>query len=1427
MPMLTKEALSRYVRTGCKRQLRLYLTPDNRTFAAEREAANMPPPQPPRPGLEQIVQQGRAWQQAKVADLANAFGPAAIVGNPRVLPGFGTAYGPIPLADGLAAVPAGAPGCFIVEGQYDIGPAFENGLAVAHLRTQFGLQYAALRPDLIEVAAPGTFATRVTPSGEVVELAATDPRLQLRIIDVKLTAEPSSSYLMEVVLYTIGLAGWLEDRGLADRYVVVPEAAVWPGSHDAANLTVSLAEWQQAAHTPTFAELREAMEEDLELVPFEVFALRVRRLLREDVAEVLAQPWQALPWHVDNHCKGCEYLGAPWISAGQPTWVDEHCRPEAERLAHLSRVPFVSRGATAALRDGGVTDVTALAGLDSSADVFDRHHTLRATRTVVASRAGAIDSGTPADLAPQSGTSAVMPRWADLRLYLSVDFDPGSAITFAFGLKAFWLEPRPFGAPTTTDRQHQSWQARSFVVDQRSLAAEERELLNFLEAINDILTTARTRSPETTVQFYLWDQLESKHLARVIGRHLEAILARGSLQYLAWLFPPDELLPNPSQTTRRSPITIVRDVARAVLAAPVAHYYALLPIARVYHHPQLPENLRTFNVHPLFEDYLGDQIPAERAHEIWSRAARPPWLQQLNTLERTIARRLSALETVTRRLSDDLRPQLGQTAPRINVAPPDWQSRLSLDGQLWYAYARLNEALAELEVHQVRAMPAHEREARFQSARLVRRLGGQEEHDALTALGLATRPGRRVYELAEGSREVKLREGDFDRALAPAAEPGWLDRSLFSVVRGTDLADDIPPWPVPMDQAAGVSVAAIDRDRRLLVLNPSRRFPTLLEDLEAEDLVDLSRDVILDPTHADFFTKKLREALRAIGNPPIATDQPAVSRALGRVGRRGARRTAHTPAADVLWDAAAMHAARVIRQIASARARLEAHGLTLNDSQWLAWEEALTRRLQLIWGPPGTGKSRTMRAVANGAAIAAAEAGQPLRVLICSSTYTATDNVLLPVYEDLRQLLPADDVVVRRLRSYSRQPEAHVAVEVDLELDPHEPSAALRALRERLLASEGITVVGATPHQVHNLLCFDNASAQQELFDLILVDEATQTDVAQAILAIAGLAAAGAVVAAGDRLQLPPIHPAEAPLGLEHLVGAFYSFLREIHGVGEEMLEENYRSNDTLVAFSRRAGYRSTLTSYSPDLRVDLASTAGQPPGWPDELVWTPDWEQFLDPACPAVCFVYPDARSSQWNRFEADAVAALAFLLRGRLRGVANERQPTTGTTLAPNEAIYSERDFWARGLGIVTPHRAQQGLIISRLQAVFGADRALAATIRSAVDTVERFQGQQRDVMIASFALGDPDAIRDEEEFLLSLNRFNVMASRARAKLIVLVSRDVVDHLADDIDVVRASRLLKVYVDSFCNSSRVLSLDYRDGQQTLTVDGELRVNR
>ena len=78
----------------------------------------------------------------------------------------------------------------------------------------------------------------------------------------------------------------------------------------------------------------------------------------------------------------------------------------------------------------------------------------------------------------------------------------------------------------------------------------------------------------------------------------------------------------------------------------------------------LPTNIANFNIHPLFGTPLSDQIPSERAHEIWSRVTAPRhWQQQMDTYRETVRKRLTALETVTRRLEGDLGNQAQPSSP--------------------------------------------------------------------------------------------------------------------------------------------------------------------------------------------------------------------------------------------------------------------------------------------------------------------------------------------------------------------------------------------------------------------------------------------------------------------------------------------------------------------------------------------------------------------------------------------------------------------------------------------------------------------------------------------------------------------------------------------------------------------------------------------
>lgn len=241
-------------------------------------------------------------------------------------------------------------------------------------------------------------------------------------------------------------------------------------------------------------------------------------------------------------------------------------------------------------------------------------------------------------------------------------------------------------------------------------------------------------------------------------------------------------------------------------------------------------------------------------------------------------------------------------------------------------------------------------------------------------------------------------------------------------------------------------------------------------------------------------------------------------------------------------------------------------------------------------------------------------------------------------------------------------------------------------------------------------------------------------------------------------------------------------------------LDINYRSNHTLVEFTRRANYSDRLKAHKHDLALDLdplPTTVAAPPGWPDSLSWSLNWGKLLDPAYPTVAFTYPDEAAGQANFFEANTVAAVAWLLRHHLRDQLLGEKQLNGSYADPSADLHTPESFWKTALGVVTPHKAQMSRIVEQLQNIFGDDNP--AQIRAAVDTVERFQGQERDVIVASFGIGDADLIRAEDEFLFSLRRFNVLTSRARAKLIVLAPESLIEYLPDEVTVLSQAHLLK----------------------------------
>src|SRR5262249_20682861 len=91
------------------------------------------------------------------------------------------------------------------------------------------------------------------------------------------------------------------------------------------------------------------------------------------------------------------------------------------------------------------------------------------------------------------------------------------------------------------------------------------------------------------------------------------------------------------------------------------------------------------------------------------------------------------------------------------------------------------------------------------------------------------------------------------------------------------------------------------------------------------------------------------------------------------------------------------------------------------------------------------------------------------------------------------------------------------------------------------------------------------------------------------------------------------------------------------------------------------------------------------------------------------------------------------------------------------------------AGGLGVVVPHRAQRAALqlgFSQLN-VFAEDGT--TVLGSAIDTVERFQGGERTVILVSATESNRAYLMASSEFLLDPRRLTVALSRAKQKLIL----------------------------------------------------------
>jgi superfamily I DNA and/or RNA helicase len=131
-----------------------------------------------------------------------------------------------------------------------------------------------------------------------------------------------------------------------------------------------------------------------------------------------------------------------------------------------------------------------------------------------------------------------------------------------------------------------------------------------------------------------------------------------------------------------------------------------------------------------------------------------------------------------------------------------------------------------------------------------------------------------------------------------------------------------------------------------------------------------------------------------------------------------------------------------------------------------------------------------------------------------------------------------------------------------------------------------------------------------------------------------------------------------------------------------------------------------------------------------------------------------------------------------------------------------FTSEGFAHGGLAVLSPHRAQNSAIRQVLrQNGFGTDDKPMPL----VDTVEKLQGKEREVILVSYGVADAEYAMAEAEFLLSSNRFNVAITRAQKKAVVLCSEQVLNVVSCDQRTLLDSMMLKEF-RHYCSDGHLI---------------------
>lgn len=448
----------------------------------------------------------------------------------------------------------------------------------------------------------------------------------------------------------------------------------------------------------------------------------------------------------------------------------------------------------------------------------------------------------------------------------------------------------------------------------------------------------------------------------------------------------------------------------------------------------------------------------------------------------------------------------------------------------------------------------------------------------------------------------------------------------------------------------------------------------------------------------------------------------------------------------------------------------------LNPTQERAVNEVLwAKDVAIVHGPPGTGKTTTLVEAINETLM------RESQVLVCAQSNMAVDWISEKLVDRGINVLRignptrVNDKMLgftyeRRFESHADYPQLWAIRKAIRELRKNRKKGSenyhqkMDRLKSRAAEIE-LRINAELFGEARVIACTLVGSAHHLLegmkFGTLFIDEAAQALEAACWIP---MKRASRVILAGDHCQLPPTVKSIAALR----AGLGKTLMERIAENKPEvvtLLKIQYRMNDEIMRFSSDWFYEGKVES-APQIKYRSVLDYDHPITWIDtsneENQITIEGEDAPEDSASASSAASAANQNSDLN-FKEQFVGE-SF---GRINKAEAE---LTLLTLAEYFTKISKRRVLEERIdvGIISPYRAQVQYLkkLIKKYEFFKPYRRLIS-----VNTVDGFQGQERDVILISLVRSNDEG---QIGFLKDLRRMNVAMTRARMKLIILGNKD-----------------------------------------------------